>query len=403
MKKTKKLSAMLLASVITAGTVSSLSAGAMVCYFNPDCLEKETTESFEHRGFNNYIYRHTFSSGTYDSPGSILDGCEKYTTIVDEIFYDYPEIHENYESLIVGSDIASGYLSSIQNKYGKNLSEYFLLCPLETAKSVDIETNAIKDSENYLIKAVWQEAPEIVVYSKDQAMPIDMDKLREIIPEAKVYSPQVQNNEDSYVFYISTKSGRNVTFATELEHLLTEKDIQSVISCKKDNLASVKYNGNWFCDTIYLPVSPDFSLDEIEAVSEFLASKEIKFTVADTKYNNNRKNVVFDSEIPADKYYELVIELEEKTGIMAGELCAYEEETVFTTESIEYFNILKGDANNDGTLALSDAIAILQTVGNPDTYGLTAQGAYNADIAGDFDGITNLDALTVQRKLLGLE
>ena len=66
-------------------------------------------------------------------------------------------------------------------------------------------------------------------------------------------------------------------------------------------------------------------------------------------------------------------------------------------------NNLKGDANNDGTLALSDAVAIMQTVGNPDTYGLTAQGEYNADIAGDFDGITNLDALTVQRKLLKLE
>ncbi len=403
MKKTKRLSAMFLASVITAGTVSSLSAGAMVCYFNPDCLEKETTESYEDQGFKNYDYHRTFSSGTYNSPGSILDGCEKYTTINDVIFYDFPEIHENYDTLVVSNDIASGYLSSIQNKHGKNLSEYFLLCPLETEKSVDLETKIIKDSENYLIMAVWQEAPEIVVYSKDQAMPIDMDKLREIIPEAKAYAPEIKNNEDSCVFYISTKSGNNVTFATELDYLLTEDDIQSVISCRKDNLASVKYNGNWFCDTIYLPMSPDFSEDEIETVSEFFASKDIKFTVADNKENKNRKNIVFDTEITADKYYELIFELEEKTGITGGELSSYDEASVLSTESIEYFNIIKGDANNDGKLALSDAVAIMQTVGNPDTYGLTAQGEYNADIAGDFDGITNLDALTVQRKLLKLE
>jgi len=63
---------------------------------------------------------------------------------------------------------------------------------------------------------------------------------------------------------------------------------------------------------------------------------------------------------------------------------------------------VKGDANDDGTLALSDAIAILQNVGNPDDYELTPQGEYNADIVGNGDGITNADALAIQRKLLGL-
>ena len=71
--------------------------------------------------------------------------------------------------------------------------------------------------------------------------------------------------------------------------------------------------------------------------------------------------------------------------------------------SIEMHANVKGDANDDGKLALSDAVAIMQTVSNPDTYGLTAQGEYNADIAGDSDGITNLDALKVQRKLLKLK
>ena len=64
---------------------------------------------------------------------------------------------------------------------------------------------------------------------------------------------------------------------------------------------------------------------------------------------------------------------------------------------------IKGDANDDGNLALSDAIMVMQTVGNPDGYKLTAQGEYNADIAGDSDGITNADALAIQRKLLNLE
>ena len=82
-------------------SLAFMTAVSMVCYFNPAILEKETTETFEDQGFQNYEYRHTFSSGTFDSPGSILDGCKKYTTINDVILYDFPEIHENYDTLLV--------------------------------------------------------------------------------------------------------------------------------------------------------------------------------------------------------------------------------------------------------------------------------------------------------------
>ena len=381
-----------------------MTAVSMLCSFNPDSLEKMTVSSFEDQGFTNYEFNHVFSSGTFDSPGSILDGCPKYTTINDEVFYDYPEIHENYDTLVVSSDIASGYLPALQKKYGQNLSEYYLLCPLDTTKKVDIPTKTIRDSQNYLIKAIWQEATEIAVRSKDKSLPVDMDKLREIIPEAKVYSPQVQNNEESYVFYISTKSGNAVTFATEVERLLTADDIKSVISCGKDNLASVKFNENWFYDTIYLPSNPYFSADDIEAVSEFFESEDIGFSVADNKDNKNNKDIVFDTEIPAAEYIELIFELYEKTGIAGGKLSPYENEAdVLSEESIEYFSNIKGDANDDGELNLADAVMIMQSVCNPKYSVFTPQGKYNADVTGDYDGITNKDALTIQRQLLGLE
>ena len=230
-----------------------------------------------------------------------------------------------------------------------------------------------------------------------------MDKLREIIPEAKVYSPQVQNNEESYVFYISTKSGNAVTFATEVERLLTADDIKSVISCGKDNLASVKFNENWFYDTIYLPSNPYFSADDIETVSEFFESEDIRFSVADNKDNENKKDIVFDEEIPAAEYIELIFELYNKTGITGGKLSAYEECYGLSEESIEYFSNIKGDANDDGELNLADAVMIMQSVCNPKYATFTHQGKYNADVTGDYDGITNKDALTIQRQLLGLE
>jgi len=383
-------------------SLAFLTAVSMVSYFNPGALEREYTDIDEENNY--YEYYHSFSSGTFDSPGSSLDGCKKYTQIRDMILGDSPEIHENYDTLVVGSDIAPGYLEALRKRNGKGLDEYFLLCPLETTKNVDYETNTLYDTGYYSIKAVWQTTPEIVVRSKDQSMPIDMNKLREMIPEAKCYAPDIQNNKDSYIFYISTISNNNLTFATDLDRLLTEDDIKSVISCRKDNLASVQFEGNWFSDRINLPTSPNFSADEIETVSEFFTSKNIGFSVTDNEDNKDRKNIVFDEDIPAAEYLELDFELGEKTGITCGDFSwQYAgESTSIDENSIEYFDIVMGDANDDGELSLADAISIMQSIGNPDEYRLTPQEKYNADVFNPGDGITNNDALAIQKKLIGL-
>ncbi len=70
-------------------------------------------------------------------------------------------------------------------------------------------------------------------------------------------------------------------------------------------------------------------------------------------------------------------------------------------------DIVYGDTNCDGDVNLADAVLIMQYTANPDTYGLgkedgiSEQGAKNADVTGN-DGITNLDALTIQKFKLGL-
>ena len=69
-----------------------------------------------------------------------------------------------------------------------------------------------------------------------------------------------------------------------------------------------------------------------------------------------------------------------------------------------------GDANCDGDVSLSDAIIIMQSIGNPDTYGvngsdashITEQGIINGDVANVGDNLTNADALAIQKYLLKL-
>ena len=73
-------------------------------------------------------------------------------------------------------------------------------------------------------------------------------------------------------------------------------------------------------------------------------------------------------------------------------------------------DILWGDANCNGDVDLSDAVLIMQYLSNPSKYGengsdkghMTAQGKINADVAGKGDGVTNLDALAIQRYQLKL-
>ncbi len=57
---------------------------------------------------------------------------------------------------------------------------------------------------------------------------------------------------------------------------------------------------------------------------------------------------------------------------------------------------LYGDANCDGRVTIADSTAILQSIGNPDKYSLSALGALNADVAGSA-GVTVDDAIAIQK------
>ena len=68
-----------------------------------------------------------------------------------------------------------------------------------------------------------------------------------------------------------------------------------------------------------------------------------------------------------------------------------------------------GDANCDDEVDMADAVLIMQSISNPNKYGLegtdshriTAQGKLNGDVEGKRNGITNLDAAKIQKYLLG--
>jgi endo-1,4-beta-xylanase len=70
---------------------------------------------------------------------------------------------------------------------------------------------------------------------------------------------------------------------------------------------------------------------------------------------------------------------------------------------------MAGDANCDGQIDMGDAVLIMQSLANPNKYGingtdehfLTVQGRVNADVDKTSEGVTSNDALRIQEYLLG--
>ena len=69
-----------------------------------------------------------------------------------------------------------------------------------------------------------------------------------------------------------------------------------------------------------------------------------------------------------------------------------------------------GDANCDGKVDVSDAVMILQSISNPDKYGvdgtsedhITSQGVINGDVYDNGTGLTSSDALSIQKYIVEL-
>ena len=76
--------------------------------------------------------------------------------------------------------------------------------------------------------------------------------------------------------------------------------------------------------------------------------------------------------------------------------------TTTTTTAATSGKYKAGDANEDGEADMSDVVAIMRWYANKADFPLTEQGLKNADVYGGGDGVTNADALTIQRKEAGL-
>ena len=84
--------------------------------------------------------------------------------------------------------------------------------------------------------------------------------------------------------------------------------------------------------------------------------------------------------------------------------------TTTSSETKKPEDVVYGDANLDKDVTLADAVLIMQSIANPDKFGIkgtdehhiTEKGQLNADCSNVGDGVTNTDALAIQKFKLNI-
>ena len=113
--------------------------------------------------------------------------------------------------------------------------------------------------------------------------------------------------------------------------------------------------------------------------------------------------IEYFSAVPSENTFENQIDLLYEIGENVPMISIFCENFVSNIPAIpvygviDAFNAINGDANCDRKYTIADSTAILQALGNPDKYGLSTQGLFNADSTGD--GLTVEDAVAIKTAL----
>ncbi len=239
-------------------------------------------------------------------------------------------------------------------------------------------------------------------------------------------SPKAENNKELWVEYnayiskinieLKEKFGKDISisnFNDEL-HLYNRGgyNIKEIIVFLQsyDTLYDMKYQTDRvsFTDVYsdYVTTYVDFSNtgEETKSVISYVQENipEAEFylednnTPTDSIENAGNFTIKLKDNYSLTAHLDLALEIFEATGVRPDGISP----SIYTSgcfSNIYLDNYLNGDANCDQKYSIADSTAILQALGNPDKYGLSTQGLFNADSTGD--GLTVEDAVAIKTAL----
>lgn len=140
------------------------------------------------------------------------------------------------------------------------------------------------------------------------------------------------------------------------------------------------------------------SEEDFEAFSDYIAETGIGEVNVVERYFDGELlcSVSVPEEKTVEEYFDISLQIFNDTG-RGVDYCSPESFTESALYSVDVFNAVDGDANEDDDVNMGDVVSIIQHIGNRDQYGLSPQGIFNADV--DSDGLTGMEAVAIQIKL----
>ncbi len=208
---------------------------------------------------------------------------------------------------------------------------------------------------------------------------------------------------------------RDVTYLSIPESLIGAEMIQTACDSKnsKEDLAEFTSDKDI---TVYVAIDtrvessmgtvPEWLKDWTKTGEQATNSGDVTFDIYEKSYKAGEKVTLGANSTNYNVVNYTVFVKESKTEpVEATTVPTTAQPTVSTTTTTVTTTVTEtpvksniGDANEDGVINMADTAAIIQYIGNKDTYGLTEQGILNADTNADGQ-ITGVDAFIVQRLL----
>jgi len=401
----KKLIA-LLASLSVLSTMTAASASAL--YYKDTYEYFEITEDeIEKYGYTMHEVKETYRGGQYEKEDSIFNGYDLYHsnyeyeydfTVENDFYKDEKDLQSRDFIVVPAEKIESFYL----HVTGDPRIDGGLKKPLDSSLyEYRIYLDKVNGKNHYDVEMLKAEELFCRLTSDNNDSPVDADKLAEIAPNLRLSrtSQDKAGISNGACYKISDSDNR-----------LDQEDIDNILKCANEHLVSFRYSHSYWLNYYYIDENNIVKYENIEKAKAIYDKHGISFTIRSLDENHGiidegegtYAEFIPDEPLSGDELFNILCELADEGIALRSpkdNCCVYH---TYKEPEIELIRKLAGDANDDETLSLSDAVIILQAVGNPDKYRLTNPGKAKADIVGNGDGITNADALEIQRKLLKL-
>lgn len=341
-------------------------------YYNSEDLESVTVNSFSI--VENIYNGHAYKLDEKDIVTKIENGVAYYTVKLSKRVY--PDDVKPYSYVLKAVDKETGASVNDVTLIGNWSIEYkdavtgpVALLDMSAANPMIISYAKYKDAVKctFAISGIYGESNYTLsqdditfeAAAEDNVTNITVKLAKKAAPEIKPYS---------YVFKVVDK---------ETGELVNDASVSCVLRAAKD------VDGHEMTSSDLIMIDPSKSNPFVYDYSQFKDFKSV--SVSDFKCEGSAYS--FDEAVP------------ESTA---------ENNITYYTIKVSRGDIAYGDANCDGVVELADAILLMQSLANPNKYGidgtaekhLTAQGKLNGDVDPSVKGITTGDALAIQEYLL---